>query len=320
MNHSGNYETLAREYIAYRRSLGFKTADDKDAGVLISFGRYADRISHAGSVTIDLAVSWAKSTGGDVPIRWARRLDLVRGFARYRSLFDPGTEVPPPGMLGPSRYLRKPPHIYSDREIADLMNSAAGIRPVGSLRPRAYVTLFGLLACTGLRVSEALGLDDGDVDLETGVLTVRWSKFGRSRVVPLHSSTANVLQEYRRFRDGCLRGNPPGAFLVNEDGRRLLYHQVRSAFKRLRVKLEWTGAGRVRRPRIHDLRHTFAVRSIQRWYKEGADIDQRIAALATYLGHVSVTKTYWYLTGVPELMALVGDMFESYSRPQPGGE
>jgi len=319
MSLAGKHETNVGEYIAYRRSLGFKFTD-KDGATLASFGRYADRIGHAGPVTIDLAVGWAKSTGGDVPVRWARRLDFVRGFARYRSLFDTGTEIPPPGLLGPSRYQRKPPHIYSDREVAELMKAASGIRTSNGLRPRTYATLFGLLACTGMRVSEAIALNDGDVNLETGVLTVRWSKFGRSRLVPLHRSAVSALLEYRRLRDSLMPGGSAGTFLVTEGGARLLYHHARGTFKRLRVKLAWTESGRARRPRIHDLRHTFAVRSIQRWYREGANVDQRIAALATYLGHVNVTKTYWYLTGVPELMALVGDRFECFSRPQPRGE
>lgn len=320
MSAAGRYEPLVREYIAYRRTLGFKVTDGKDAGVLISFGRYADRTGHAGPVTTALALEWAKSTGGHVPTRWARRLDFVRGFARYRSMFEPGTEIPPPGLLGPSRYHRKQPHIYSDREIAELMKATSGIRTANGLRPRTYATLFGLLACTGLRVSEALALNDSDVDLETGVLTVRWSKFGRSRLVPLHRSAVSALLEYRRFRDSLMPDGAAGPFLVTEGGSRMPYHHARGAFKRLRIKLAWTAPGRARRPRIHDLRHTFAVRSIQRWYREGANVDQRIAALATYLGHVNVTKTYWYLTGVPELMALVGDRFERFSRPQPRGE
>ena len=319
MSAAGRYEPLIMEYIAYRRSLGFKVTDGKDAGVLISFGRYADRTGHAGPVTTSMAVEWAKSTPGHVPMRWARRLDFVRGFARYRSMFEPGTEIPPPGLLGPSRYHRKSPHIYSDREIADVIHASSGIRPAGGLRPKTYATLFALLACTGMRVSEALALDDGDVNLETGVLTVRWSKFGRSRLVPLHRSSVDALLEYRAFRDGCLSGTRPGAFLVNEDGRRMLYHQARMAFKRIRLKLAWAATGRAPRPRIHDLRHTFAVRCIQRCYAEGANVDQRVAALATYLGHVNVTKTYWYLTAVPELMALVGDRFERFAQHR-GGE
>ncbi len=319
MSTAGRYEHLTREYIAYRRSLGFKTTEGKDAGTLVSFGRYADRIGHTGPVTTVLAVAWAKSTQGKGPTRWARRLDFVRGFARYRAMFEPETEIPPPGLLGSSRYHRKSPRIYSEREIADVIGATADTQPAG-LRQKTYATLFALLACTGMRVSEALALDDGDVDLAAGVLTVRWSKFNRSRLVPIHRSSADALLEYRRFRDQRLRGARPGAFLVNEDGCRLVYHQVLAAFIRIRLKLAWAETGHSRLPRIHDLRHTFAVRCLQRCYEDGANVDNRVAALATYLGHVNVTKTYWYLTAVPELMALVGDRFERFARLQPRGD
>ena len=311
---------LVEEYIAYRRSLGFLVNDDKDGGVLIGFGRYADRMKYNKPITTEFAVQWAKSTGGNVPIRWARRLALVRGFARYRSLFDPNTEIPPPGILGSSRYFRKTPHIYSDREIGALQKAAAGISPRHGLCPRTYATLFGLIACTGMRVSEVLALNEDDVDLKAGLLTIRWSKFNRSRLIPIHRSTLDALRQYRQFRDSYLPVNAAGAFLVNEDGTRLAYRQVCQRFQLLRRKLGWTAAGRARLPRIHDLRHTFAVRCILRWYKEGANVDQKITTLATYLGHVNVTKTYWYLTGVPELLALVGERFEHFCRLQHGGE
>lgn len=310
---------LVQEYIAYRRSLGFRVTDDKDGGVLIGFGRYADRMKHVGPITTELAVEWAKSTGGNVSIRWARRLDLARGFARYRLLFDQNTEIPPPGILGPSRYHRKAPHIYSDEEILALREVASGIRPRNGLRPRTYTTLFGLLACTGMRVSEALALNDEDVDLTNGLMTIRWGKFNRSRLVPIHHSTLSALRQYRQFRDSYL-SQKAGAFFANEGGTRLAYHQILHRFHLLRRKLGWTADGRARRPRIHDLRHTFAVRCILRWYQEGANIDQKIAALATYLGHVNVTKTYWYLTGVPELMALVGERFEQFLHLQHRGD
>lgn len=322
MKSEGKMVALVKEYIVYRRSLGFRVSDGKDGGELIGFGRYADRVKHAGAITTALAITWAKSTGNNAPIHWARRLDLARGFARYRSLFDPDTEIPPPGILGPSRYHRKSPHIYSDPEIGALLKATSAIRPRSGLRPRTYSALFGLLACTGMRVSEALALNNDDVDMNTGLLTVRWSKFGRSRLVPIHRSTVRALLQYQQFRNGYLSAKVADAFFANENGTRLPYYQVQSAFHRLRRKLGWTAEGRARRPRIHDLRHTFAVHCILRWYKEGANVDQKIAALATYLGHVNVTKTYWYLTGVPELMAVVGDRFERFShiQTQPRGE
>lgn len=299
------------EYLAYRRSLGFR--DDNAGGELIRFGRYVDRMGFTGPLTTDVAVQWAKDTGHHAPIYRARRFDLARGFARYRAQFDPETEVPPPGILGPSRYPRKAPYIYSDTEVGMLIGAASAIRPVGGLRPKTFPVLFGLLACTGMRVSEALGLNNADVDLGSGLLTIRWSKFNRSRLVPLHSSTVTALREYQSFRDCYLKEEVADAFFVNEKGARLHYHNVKEAFQRIRIRLDWTEAERTRRPRIHDLRHTFAVKCILRWYRENEDIDRKIAVLSTYLGHVNITKTYWYLTGVPELLALVGNRFEKLS-------
>lgn len=306
------------EYIAYRRSLGFKFSEDKDGGELIGFGRYLDRIKFSGPLTIDVAVQWAKDTSHHAPIHWARRLDLARGFAQYRAQFDLETEVPPPGILGSSRYPRNAPYIYSDKEIEMLIGAASAIHPIDGLRPKTFTVLFGILACTGIRVSEALGLNNADVDLSNGLLTIRWSKFNRSRLVPLHPSTVTALYGYRTFRDNYLKDGETAAFFVNENGSRLYYHNVNRNFRCIRAKLDWTEAGRTRRPRVHDLRHTFAVKTILRWYRENENIDQKIAVLASYLGHVNITKTYWYLTGVPELLSMVGSRFEKFSSVESG--
>lgn len=310
---------LVEEYIAHRHSMGFRVTDDKDGGVLRSFGRYADQVKHQGPISTALLIQWATRTGYNASIRSARRLALARGFAQYRRLFDPDTEIPPIGILGSSRYLRSEPHIYSDQEISALQEAAAKIRPRHGLRPRTYVALFGMLACSGMRVSEALCMNDADVDLDQRLVTIRWGKFGKSRLLPIHPSTVRALHEYRQSRDHHLAGTVSSAFFVNEDGSRLLYHQVRHAFMRIRLKLGWASARRGRLPRIHDLRHTFAVRFLLRCYQTGGNVDQKIADLATYLGHVNVTKTYWYLTGVPELMAVVGDRLECFSLTPLGG-
>jgi len=311
---------LVEEYLAHRRGMGFQLHDDKDGGELRGFGRYADQLGHRGHISTDLAVNWARHTKNDAPIHHARRLDLVRLFAQYRALFDPSTEVPAKGTLGPSRYPRRSPYIYSDEDVAALLQATATIRPTASLRPHTYRTLFGLLACTGLRVSEALALTDDDVDLQNGVLHIQRTKFQKTRWVALHPSAVGALRQYRARRNRHVATRNLAAFLVSEAGKPLVYAQVRTRFQQLRQELGWTGEGRTRKPRIHDLRHTFAVRRLLHWYADGSNVDQKITALATYLGHVNVTKTYWYLTAVPELLAIVGARFEQFARAQSGGE
>jgi len=312
--------SMIEEYLAYRRSMGFKISDDKAGAELRGFGRYAEQIGHHESITTDLAVQWAKHTRNSTPIHAARRLDMIRGFAQYRALFDPNTEVPPKGILGPSQYPRRAPYIYSDDEIRALLKVAKTVRPKNGLRPKTYVTIFALLACSGIRVSEALALTDADVNMQDGLLRINCTKFKKSRLVPLHPSSLHALSEYRNFRNDYLQSQLLEAFFVNEDGTRLHYYHMRQHFKNFRCKLGWTENGRTRTPRIHDLRHTFAVKCLQRWYEEGADVDQKILTLATYLGHVNVTKTYWYLTAVPELMTIIGKRFEKFSHIQSGGD
>ena len=227
--------------------------------------------------------------------------------------------MPPPGLLGPTGH-RKPPHVYSDQEISDLLQSAAALAPVGGLRPHCYVTLFGLLACTGLRISEALALTCSDVDLAGGMLTVRAGKRGRTRLVPLHPSALTPLGDYAAEREQ--RYGPPGSeetFFRTDRSERVSYSAASSTFGVLRRQLGWTAQGRTRAPRIHDLRHQMVVRRIQSWHAQGVDVDRKIAVLATYLGHVQVSDVYWYLSAVPEPMSIVADRFEHYATPPQGG-
>lgn len=307
---------LAEEYLAFRRGLGF--AMRVEGAELLRFARYAGSIGHHGPITTDLAVRWAKLPKDADPLYWARRLDIVRRFAKHRVLFDAATEVPPDRMLGPS-YRRRSPHIYSEGEIAALLRAAAGLGPTGGLRPHTYVTLFGLLASTGLRISEAVRLTREAVDLDAGVLTISETKFHKSRLVPLHPTTTAALRRYAARRDRyhplvCLP-----AFFLTERGTSLKDWRVRMTFTALRESLGWVGRGGPAR-RIHDLRHSFAVTRLLRWYQEGADIDHKIAALSTYLGHVKVTDTYWYLTAVPELLAIASARYERYAGLHQGGQ
>ena len=316
MTSRATFVALVEQYLSLRRRMGFDLVTQGQ--LLLSFARHADRVAPDCPLTLDLAVQWAASCRSRDPSRIVQRLDVVRGFARHRALFDPATEIPPVGLLGP-RYRRKPPHIYSDSEISALLRAAAELLPREGLRPRTYVTLFGLLAATGLRVSEARRFTGRDVDLRAGVVTVREGKYRKSRLVPLHPSVLAALRCYAAQRDRC-RVAPRSEYFFRTEGHGALSRTaIDNTFKSLRQRLGWTAEGRARRPRIHDLRHTFVVRRLQRWYEQGVDVDRRMAHLATYLGHAKVTNTYWYISAVPELMALTARRFERFAWGQ-GGE
>jgi integrase len=300
---------LAEEYLAYRRQLGFQF---HSAGrLLLRFAEYADRTGHRGPLTAELAVRWAGLMPRGSLCYAALRLDVVRGFARHRAIFDPQTEIPPSGVFGAAR--RRPaPYIYSEAEIEALLAAARRLPPGTGLRPHTYATFFGLLACTGLRLSEALGLTGADVDGRRGLLTVRRTKYRKSRLVPVHPSTAQALLGYVRRRDRFHPARTTDAFFLSSRGTPLCGSTVQGVFGKLRDQLSWSDRGG-RRPRIHSLRHTFACRRLLRWYEEGADVDHAIAALATYLGHSAVAHTYWYLSATPELLELTAARFERFA-------
>jgi integrase len=315
---TGMVTALAADYIALRRRLGYRSPSQERA--VRAFARHLDQAGHRGPVQLEASLDWASSTGSPDPCNPARRLIAVRGFLIHLSARDGGTEVPPPGLLGPAGH-RKPPHVYSDREISDLMRAAAGLGPAGGLRPHSYATLFGLIACTGLRISEALSLTCGDVDLHRGVLTVRAGKGGRPRLVPLHPTALGPLRAYVSDRIG--RFGWPGAgeaFFRTDYSERISYNAANDTFTVLRRQLGWTAAGRARTPRVHDLRHRMVVRRIQAWHAQGADVDAKIAVLATYLGHTEVRNLYWYLSAVPELMSIIAGRLEDFAWHDPAGE
>ena len=298
-----------KDYLTLRRKLGCRLVG-QDV-LLRDFGSFLDRRGDNGPITTELVLRWAQAPRSKDPDQTARRLGTVRGFLRHHSGFDGTTEVPPPQLLG-CGIRRKPPHIYSQSEVKDLLQACGRLRPAGGLRPHTYRTLFSLLLATGLRISEALQLDDTDVDLEGAVLTVREGKFGKTRLVPVHPTVVPPLRNYVRHRDRVMPRAP--AFFRGDRQPRLSYFHVRTAFMSLRRWLRWTADGRSRRPRIHDCRHTMAVSCLVRWYREGIHPDRRIAHLATYLGHVEVRDTYWYLSAVPELAALATERFERFAR------
>lgn len=297
-----------QEYLEFKRSCGYQL--ESPGKELMLFARYATRAGHNGPLTTDLVVRWAKLPQDADPCYWANRYNIVRRFAEYRFLFDPETEIPPKGLLGPSKR-RLSPHIYSDREIKAFLQAATQLAPTNGLHPRTYVTLFGLLVSTGLRISEALTFSRQEADLRTGVLTIRETKFRKSRLVPMHPSTLQALKHYRKLRDAYHPGTRSKAFFLSEKGTPLNYRGVLYIFINLSRKLGWRD--RDKKPRIHDFRHTFAVRRLLKWYEEGANLDQKILGLSTYLGHAQVTDTYWYLSAVPELLAIVSEKFENFA-------
>ncbi len=301
---------LVEDYVAIRRGLGF---DMRSQGHLLRlFARFADGTGHRGPITIDLATRWASASGSSDPANAARRLIVVRGFAKHRAAFDPTTEIPPAGLLGRGTQ-RKPPHIYSDAEIATLLRALAALRPRGALRPRTYVTFVSLMLSTGLRNAETRHLARRDVDLRDGVLTIRAGKCRKSRLVPLHESALEPLRRYAEFRDSREHAPRSEFFFRTDRAPFVTWQAANSTIWDLRHRLGWTAAGRTRLPRYHDLRHTFAVRRMIRWYEDGIDVDRKIVHLATYMGHVDVQSTYWYLSAVPELMALASRRFEEFA-------
>lgn len=297
-------------YLRLRRELGFKL--EFPGQVLPQLVAYLDEAG-ASTVTVELAVAWAGLPAGHVqPIQLAHRLGAVRGFARYLKTIDPATEVPPLGIFPPQR--RRPtPYLWSPADIAALLDAARRLAP--ALRAATHYTLFGLVAATGMRIGEALGLSRDDVDLAEGVITIRDAKFDRSRLVPLHSSVTDALGAYTVERDRLCPTAPSTTFFVSSVGTALHYGNVREAFNELA-----TGIG-VRtatiRPRIHDLRHSFAVRTLIEWHRGGVDIDGRMPVLSTYLGHICPSGTFWYLSAAPELMELVAARLDNRYRVTP---
>ena len=311
-------------YLVERSRLGFCGRDD--ACTLRSFARHVQASGHRGPLTVEVMAEWARcdSRGSSEPHTWARRLKKLRSFMRWLQQFESRTEVPDNAIFGrlPER---QTPHIYSEQEIVDLLAAARRLGPAPGLRGVVFETLFGLLASTGLRIGEALTLRNVDVDLKTGMLRIHQTKFGKSRQVPMHPTALDALRRYRWMRDLCGEPTvPDGAFFIGTRGRRrglpLGDRQVHRVFGELRRQLGWLNRGSHHAARIHDLRHTFVVRRIVQWHAQGVDIDQAMLSLSTYIGHAMVTNTYWYLSAVPELMALAAGRFEAYMSQAEAGD
>ena len=293
-------QLLLDEYLATRRALGAKL--EGIGRRLKSFVAFTAK-GGTGFITTERALQWATAPRDAQPLCWAARLGAVRRFAVYAKAADPRHEIPPQGLL-PYRKRRRRPYIFSDSEIADLIAEAQSLSGTTGLRPLTYATLLGLLTVTGMRSGEVVNLDQDDIDLVQGVVTIRDSKFGKSRQIHLHPSTRQALHRYAVQRER-LCPNPQGAaFFLNERGVRIPAGTLRWTFAKLsqrtglRTPSKHKGSG----PRLHDLRHRFACKTLLRWYRDGVDVQRHLPRLATWLGHVKVSDTYWYLTATPELM------------------
>lgn len=308
--------TLCRaieDYLSMRHSLGFKLRCQ--GALLRRFGTFAqDR--GAEYVSVSLALDWANQPPGQKLATRAERMKAVRIFARFQQAIDPRTEVPPFGLL-PYRPSRAQPYLYSDREIGHLLQLTQRLRSTRGVRPLAYKCLLGLLSVSGLRIGEALALLRQDVDLDAGVLTIRETKFRKSRLVPIHPSTVNVLRQYRNQCDLRFPTRSNDFFFISDLGRPLEVSAVRRTFYELS---RWAGLrkGPINRgPRLHDFRHRFAVQTMIQWHRAKQDVERRLPVLSTYLGHAHVSDTYWYLTHCPELMKWVVKRLESRWEVQP---
>jgi integrase/recombinase XerD len=294
------------DYITLRRSLGFKLRGM--ATGLADFVSFLEQKA-APYITAALALEWAIQPSDHQPSDWAKRLGWVRVFARHWSATDVRTEIPPDGLL-PFRPQRAHPYLYTEDEIQRLLVAAKRLPPTGGLRPWTYHCLFGLLAVAGLRISEAINLKRHDVDLGQGLLTIRQTKFNKTRLVPLHGSTCDVFTEYAVRRDRLVPTPASPCFLLNDHGRCLEISAVHRTFYDLSRQTGLRGPADHTGPRLHDFRHRFAVNTLIQWYRASEDIERRMPVLSTFLGHAHAADTYWYLSVHPELMGLATSRLE----------
>ena len=295
------------DYLTIRRSLGYRL--ERHGRLLPDF---ADHLERAGAttITVEHALAWATSPGGQ-PVNWcAERLSIVRGFATWLAAADPSVEVPPSDLLA-WRPRRAVPHLFSAEQIAALLAASGRIR--SCWRAATFHTLTGLLAVTGMRIGEALALDRDNVDSRVGRVVVRAGKFGKTRQLPLHATTVAVLVDYLVLRDEQQRGRDTPALFVSLHDGRLSYRAACDGFRQLVDTAGITPRPGARPPRLHDLRHSFVVNTVLDAYRSGTDVQALLPTLSTYLGHVDPAATYWYLSAAPELLALAGQRLEETS-------
>jgi integrase/recombinase XerD len=287
------------DYLRLRRALGFKLKEEeRTLGQLVVYLEAAS----AETVTSELAIRWARLPVGVHPNQWAKRLRIARGFAAYLQTIDLRTEIPPRDVF-PTRRQRATPYLFSQQDICRLLEEARRLRH--PMRAASYEALFGLLAVSGMRIGEAIALERQDVDLDAGLITIRKAKGDRARLVPLHPTATEALRRYASVRDRLCPRPRSRAFFLSSAGTPVLAVGLRATFReittRIGIRTEEV------QPRIHDLRHRFAVQTLIDWQRSDVNIDEQITTLSTYLGHISPADTYWYLSASPELMALAAE-------------
>jgi integrase/recombinase XerD len=296
-------EAHVQDYLRLRRALGFKLKPE--GRLLPQLVAYLDAVG-ASTLTSELAIAWARLPAGVQPIQWAHRLSAARAFAAYLKTIEPATEVPPADVFG-ARQRRRTPYLWASADVCRLLDATRALRP--PLRAATYETLFGLLAVSGMRVGEAISLDTDDVDLDAGVLTIHEAKLRRVRLVPLHLSSSEALRRYATERDRLCPRPRSTAFFLSTVGITLEYSCVWRTFAQLSSAIGVRSTSGVQ-PRIHDLRHSFAVSALIGWQRAGVDVGEHVAVLSNYLGHVGPAGTYWYLSAAPELMGLAAERLD----------
>ena len=287
------------DYLRLRRALGFKLEEEgRLLGQLVAYLEAAG----ANTLSSELAICWARLPVGVHPNQWAKRLSIARGFAAYLQTIEPATEIPPADVF-PTRRQRATPYLWSQQDICRLLQEARRLRR--PLRAASYEALFGLLAVSGMRVGEAIALGREDVDLDAGLITIRHAKHGRARLVPLHPTATEALRRYASERDRLCPNARSRAFFLSSAGTAVHKSCLGTTFREITTRIGVRT--QAVHPRIHDLRHGFAVQTLIDWQRSAVNIDEHIATLSTYLGHVSPADTYWYLSASPELMALAAD-------------
>jgi len=311
MNARSTMRSKVRAYLVERRQTGFILRIEGQQ--LNCFARFVDDTGYRGPLTIEIASRWANASRLGRRITAARRIEVLRSFARYCRSWDGSSEIPPLRLFGPG-HRRLTPHIYSSAELHTLMDAARRLHPVGGLRGQTCAAIIGLIAACGLRIGEATALRRADVDFDGSCLHIQHSKFGKSRLVPMHPSTGDALRLYAQRRDRDPQCACSEAFFVFDHGRRAGTRHVHYAFREVRQALQRRPRGGHSRYRMHDLRHSFVCRRLERWYQQGTDIDRQMLALSTYIGHASPADTYWYVTATPRLMTLAARRLEPLTK------
>ena len=309
---TANLKLQVNGYVALRRALGFGMRAEER--LLRDFVQFVENHGVDDPIRAQLVVDWAcdakvqRSAG-----REASRLSVVRGFLYHLRAIAPETEVPGRGLIACVR--RTKPYLFSDEEITKLMDAASSLGPKKSLRPHTFRTLIGLLASTGLRVGEAIRLKQAETHLNANPphVEIIQTNFRKSRIVPLHSTTADAMCKYAEQRNCLHYDGLSESFFVSEQGQQLHYSALRRTFRTLTDRLRIIAVDGGRAPGVHALRHAFAIRRMLTWYQAGMNVQSLLPNLSIYLGHVQPKDSYWYLTSTPELLSAAADSFQHYA-------